>query len=363
MLHRLTFFFALFGLSMCNVARAAEITDQSLANGAAILSLDGEISLDDADRFRALSQKYNSAVVVLNSAGGRLFPALEIGRIIKSKGYTTLVADDAICASACALIWVASTSRFLSPLGNVGFHASYRDNNGKLEESGVANALIGSYLAKLDFSESAIIFATSAPPTEISWLHKDNKLTAEIEFYEYVAENKASQFPNMFDAPRSNVEVPSRRLDCALINAGFRLRSSIGESMTRESGASIREALFGRLRAVVDQCAIQYNIVQIQREDYFKYSLAAVSREWLMMDIAKDNLSTRPVDEALDFGEGKTNPDISNKMTDRQIMAIVQAYIENGIDIDEVDGAVWEKVGAYAAATSIYWNKRKQLPF
>lgn len=82
-----------------------------------------------------------------------------------------------------------------------------------------------------------------------------------------------------------------------------------------------------------------------------------------MMDIAKDNLSTRPVDEALDFGEGKTNPDISNKMTDRQIMAIVQAYIENGIDIDEVDGAVWEKVGAYAAATSIYWNKRKQLPF
>ena len=50
-------------------------------------------------------------------------------------------------------------------------------------------------------------------------------------------------------------------------------------------------------------------------------------------------------------------------MTEEQIMKIVQAYIENGVDIDKVDAAAWEKVGAYAAATSIYWNKRKLLPF
>ena len=40
-----------------------------------------------------------------------------------------------------------------------------------------------------------------------------------------------------------------------------------------------------------------------------------------------------------------------------------QAYIDSGVDIEKVDTTVWEKVGAYAAATSIYWNKRKQLPF
>ncbi len=44
-------------------------------------------------------------------------------------------------------------------------------------------------------------------------------------------------------------------------------------------------------------------------------------------------------------------------------MTIVQAYIDSGVDIEKIDGAVWERVGAYAAATSIYWNRRKLLAF
>ena len=346
-----------------NSALSAEIIDQPLAAGVAVLSLKGDITLDDAARFQAISQKYDKVVVVLDSAGGRLFPALEIGRIIKAKGYMTLVPDDAICASACALIWISSTSRFLSPLGNVGFHASYRDNGGKFEESGVANALIGNYLTKLDFSENAIIFATSAPPSEILWLNQDNKISAEIDFYDYVSEDVSSIFTHTLSSPRDIVILSGRKLDCALINAGHGLRNALGVSMAGDGNHTSRQALFKRLRTVVDQCVAQYDIPLNQKEDYFQYSLASISREWLMMDIAKYNLTTGPVDRALDFGERKKNPDISRNMSNRQIEDIVNAYIYSGVEIDSVSNKVWEKVGAYAAATSIYWNKRNLLPF
>src|SRR3546814_9768271 len=86
---------------------------------------------------------------------------------------------------------------------------------------------------------------------------------------------------------------------------------------------------------------------------YFDYSRARISREWLANDIAKLGLSPAVVDKALDFGPTGANPDLSTEMTEEQIMKIVQAYVETGIDIDKLDGAVWEKVGAYAAATSL----------
>ena len=69
------------------------------------------------------------------------------------------------------------------------------------------------------------------------------------------------------------------------------------------------------------------------------------------------------MDKALDFGPGRANPDLSGDMTEDQIVLIVQGYVNAGVDIEKVDQSVWEKVGAYAAATSIYWNKRQRLPF
>lgn len=153
------------------------------------------------------------------------------------------------------------------------------------------------------------------------------------------------------------------QLDCVSGAAPAALKSSIGQSMTGESDEAKRDDLFKQLGTVVDGCAAQHKIAEANRGDYFDYNLARISREWLTGDIGKAGLSTAAVDKALDFGPGKTNPDLSQDMTDDQIMTIVQAYIDSGVDIEKVDQTVWEKVGAYAAATSIYWNKRKALPF
>jgi len=153
------------------------------------------------------------------------------------------------------------------------------------------------------------------------------------------------------------------KFDCVVTSVAPGMKESIGASMAGGGDEASREALFKQLATITDDCVARHGITAEQKGIYFDYSLARISREWLVGDIAKQNLSSAVVDKALDFGLGRANPDLSGEMTEDQIMTIVQAYIDSGVDIEKVDSAIWEKVGAYAAATSIYWNKRKLLPF
>ena len=153
------------------------------------------------------------------------------------------------------------------------------------------------------------------------------------------------------------------KVDCVVVSVPVDTKASIGAAMAGAGDDAAREALFQQLSTVTDGCVAKHGIAEAQKAAYFDYSLARISREWLIGDIAKLNLSSAIVDKALDFGPAGANPDLSSDMSEDQIMAIVQAYIASGVDIEKVDNAAWEKVGAYAAATSIYWNKRKQLPF
>lgn len=153
------------------------------------------------------------------------------------------------------------------------------------------------------------------------------------------------------------------KLDCVVQAVPAGTKATIGAAMAGAGDEASRDVLFKQLGEVTDGCATRHGIAAEYRANYFDYSLARISREWLIGDIAKQSLSSTVVDKALDFGPGRSNPDLSSDMTEDQIMKIVQAYIEEGVDIEKVDSTIWEKVGAYAAATSIYWNKRKLLPF
>jgi hypothetical protein len=151
------------------------------------------------------------------------------------------------------------------------------------------------------------------------------------------------------------------KLDCVPTSTNANLKASIGSAMTGTGDDASRDALFKQLGTITDACVARHGIAEVQKGNYFDYGLARISREYLIGDLAKSNLSSGIVDKALDFGPSGSNPDLSADMTEDQIMSIVQAYIAAGVDIAKVDTAIWEKVGAYAAATSIYWNKRKAL--
>ena len=135
------------------------------------------------------------------------------------------------------------------------------------------------------------------------------------------------------------------KFDCPFAASAPAFRASLGEAMVGQGDPAVRSALVEQLRKTVDGCVASQGVAEAQKADYFDYSLARISREWLIGAI------------------GRANPDLSGDMTEDQIVLIVQGYVNAGVDIEKVDQSVWEKVGAYAAATSIYWNKRQRLPF
>lgn len=172
----------LLALVPARPSAAAEIEHTRLDDGAHLIVLIGDIVPGDEEKFRRLSVQYDNAIVALASDGGALVPAIEIGKMIRLKEFPTVVLNNDRCNSACALIWVAGSKRYLAPRGRVGFHASYRDEGGRRVETGLGNALVGRYLTLLNLPEKAVLFATSASPDEVSWLTTGNMAIAGIQF-------------------------------------------------------------------------------------------------------------------------------------------------------------------------------------
>ena len=196
---------------------AAEITvwDESI-EGKAVIQIDGPIASGDEDNLRQISREHPSAFVVLRSNGGEIRPALEMGRLIRLAGYETVVGKQDSCASACALIWAAGSTRWLSDEGRVGFHASYRNEDGKLVESGVANALIGHYLTVLGYPSKAVVFGTSASPTEILWLTKANSPQSGFSFERLPTGWGATAARGVPSPPAIVIRVPPSKPDASL---------------------------------------------------------------------------------------------------------------------------------------------------
>lgn len=135
--------------------------------------ISGEIVPGDTEKFLKVTGATKSALIILSSPGGSVIESLQIGRLIRSKGFVTAVPNDTLCVSACALIWLAGSPRFGEDRATIGFHAAYVYRNGRQQEIGVGNALIGAYMNELGFSDRAVTFVTSAPPQGIELLTPD----------------------------------------------------------------------------------------------------------------------------------------------------------------------------------------------
>jgi len=177
----------LVALALPATANAAEITVvPPRENMPAIIAVSGAFEFGDEKRFVDAVLGISRAIVILNSEGGNLHAALEIGRAIRLKGFETIVGDNVICASGCALVWLAGTPRTMAPRAMIGFHAA-SDRERNIASSG--NALVGSYLNQLGLSSNAVIFITAARPESMAWLTFDlaNQLGIDIRRFELAA--------------------------------------------------------------------------------------------------------------------------------------------------------------------------------
>jgi len=167
--------------AVLSAASAATIKYEGNREGINAISITGRIDHGDAERFDEVAATVTGpTVVVLRSPGGLVVDGLNIGTTIRSKGYNTVVPDDAICASVCGLMWLAGSTRFLTESSKIGFHAAYRDDG---QESGQGNALVGAYLTKLGFSYRAVAYVTDAGPDNMNWLDPSDAANAGITYF------------------------------------------------------------------------------------------------------------------------------------------------------------------------------------
>ncbi|HMO75026.1 MAG TPA: hypothetical protein PKD99_09390 [Sphingopyxis sp.] len=152
------------------------------------------------------------------------------------------------------------------------------------------------------------------------------------------------------------------KLDCVLQDTADDLKESLFTAMMA-SDTEAREPLFAQLRVFTTSCAERHGIAEDHRRSYFNYSLSRMMRDRLIEALAGLGISALPVDRALDFGPDGSNPALEGGITDEQLESIEQAYQADGVDFDNLDEAGLERIGMYAAITSIYWTSRADLPF
>ena len=172
-------------LGAASFVQAAEVSSLGRdQKGKAFFKVSGEFEKGDAEEFLTATDGAASAVILFESDGGDLQTGLDIGSLIRMRGYGTAVLDGQSCHSACALAWLGGTRRSVGEDGHVSFHAAYVVEGGTARESGVGNALVGAYLSKLGLKEDAVVFLTSAPPDDFNELDEEwaGDLGIEVSF-------------------------------------------------------------------------------------------------------------------------------------------------------------------------------------
>lgn len=164
-------------------ARAADIVVEAFSGPVPVITIRGEIQAGDDLKFTRFAAVLATAIVELDSTGGRLAPALTIGDTLGRKGFSTYVGPHAVCSSACGLIWLAGKPRVKQATAAIGFHAAYvPDGQGIDRENGLSNALIGSYMTRLELGTDAIMFATAAGPGGMAWITPEDGARYGIPF-------------------------------------------------------------------------------------------------------------------------------------------------------------------------------------
>ena len=150
---------------------SSEVDEQEIT----FITVNGDFKPGDEKSFRQAALTVGDyPLVFLKSPGGDLKAGIDIGRTIWTNEFSTVVLKDTICASACALVWLAGRPRYMAIGAQIGFHAPTRvDDPDRLADS-VGSALTGSYLAELGLTTGAIAYIMEMGPDEMRWLTPDD---------------------------------------------------------------------------------------------------------------------------------------------------------------------------------------------
>jgi hypothetical protein len=196
---------AALGVCLATSGWAAEITAKKADTGDYIdVFLTGEILRGDDETFKTVVGDAKRALVFLEGPGGDELASIAIGEMVRVGKFSTAVGHDTVCASGCAIVWLAGERRLLSRTSRIGLHSA-GDKEGKT--AGAGSAVVGAYLTRLGFGYDVVAYATAAEPGAMTWLSKEDADRLGIT-YEMV---ESDDIPLPFDRNAPSSPPPTKR--------------------------------------------------------------------------------------------------------------------------------------------------------
>jgi hypothetical protein len=151
--------------------------------------------------------------IILDSPGGTVDDAIYIGEFVRSRNWDTLVQSNAICNSACTMIWLAGTGRSLGNRARLGFHSASSASSGAPNRvrSERGNAKMAKFMAAMGIPQELIDFQPKADPCCINYVDY-----AQAQAWNLLSEQPAKQAPETqrAAATASVPPEPTRRDRC-----------------------------------------------------------------------------------------------------------------------------------------------------
>jgi hypothetical protein len=125
--------------------------------------------------------------IALNSPGGSVEDALEIGHLIRGHGYATTVPAGALCASSCPLVLAAGVERTADAKAAIGVHQVYASVLGGDIPTGAQaagfgmaaaqkmTATVSRYLAEMGVDPALWLHALDTPPGSLYFLSPEEQ--------------------------------------------------------------------------------------------------------------------------------------------------------------------------------------------
>lgn len=147
-------------------------------NGDGVLSATGKIIGGSAEAFAAEIKQRGEYVktVSINSGGGSVDDAIAMARLIREKGYGTRVADGALCASSCPLLFAGGETREVGARAAIGLHQFYAaggsptDAAVALSNAQATTAKISRFLIEMQIDPQLWLHALDTPPQALYYL-------------------------------------------------------------------------------------------------------------------------------------------------------------------------------------------------
>lgn len=163
----------------CSTA-VADVELRQLKGGQGLLCITGEIKRSDVSQLKAMATP--QGLICLNSNGGDVAAAIELGRFLRSRPTIAMVLARDTCASAC--VFVLAGSRIRNVEGRIGIHRPYLGNdNATTAEEQKANYAkierdVKKYLEDMNINPSLYDDMIRISPGRVKFLSKQ-----ELERY------------------------------------------------------------------------------------------------------------------------------------------------------------------------------------